>query len=85
MEGVHLGHFGCAPWCWGNSTTTHAPACGHRDFLRFMFDNPPDIYEDIDFEVGLVAFAMAGDVEYATRLLESGTIPRNFSFVSLTA
>ena len=77
MERVHLGHFGYGPWCWDKSTTTHAAACGHRDFLRFMLDNPPDIFEAIDLEVGLVACAMVDDVEYATRLLAAGTIPRH--------
>ena len=73
---VHLGKFGWCPWGWDKSTTTHAAACGQNEILRFILDNPPKTFSKIDADLGLVACAMADDVEYATRLLAAGATPR---------
>ena len=73
---MHLGRFDQCPWGW-HSTLTYAAACGRREILRFIIDNPPDIWEETDVDLALVACAMADDVEYAARLLADGATPRN--------
>jgi hypothetical protein len=77
MDGVHLGthEIECSPWissCW---TTTHAAECGHAEIVRFIVDNPPHIYEKVDYDMSLLACGIIGDLARVHVLLRQGAEP----------
>ena len=80
MEGVHLGCgvTGLRPWgVRGSScsTTTLAAEKGYAEIVRYIVDNPPDVYYQHDLDTSLLSCVMIGDIEYAKTLLDMGAEP----------
>jgi len=75
MEGVQLFGGDESPWKSSCSTTTHAAECGHAAIVRFIVDNPPVRYDQVDLDMSLLACVMIGDLARVVALLRQGAEP----------
>ncbi len=64
-------------WFWNGqfTTLTFAAENGQHAIMRYIIDHPPLRWDQHDMDAALVAVAIAGDVEYAGRLLAAGARP----------
>jgi hypothetical protein len=75
MEGVQLFGGDESPWKSSCSTTTHAAERGHAAIVRFIVDNPPVRYDQVDLDMSLLACVMIGDLARVVALLCQGAEP----------
>ena len=74
MDGLQLSGV-APPWESRCSTAMHAAGCGHAAIVRFIVDNPPNIFDQEDLDTSLLACVMIGDLARVVALLRQGAEP----------